>query len=168
MSAAPTASTLHLVGRRIRPTVPPLACSMLPYMRKDTSQDSRVIRLPATEAAELLGVSASAIRKRVERGSMAADKDDDGRLFVYVDTEETRRATVRDTSRDTAELLAQLRDENAFLHREIERKDAILLSLSEGLKPLSSPAEPSESPPTATADDGREGREGEGGPSRRP
>jgi hypothetical protein len=30
----------------------------------------------------------------------------------------------------------QLRDENAFLQRELERKDAILLSLSEGLKAL--------------------------------
>jgi excisionase family DNA binding protein len=132
---------------------------MLAAMRKDTSQDSRVIRLPATEAAELLGVSASAIRKRVERGSMAADKD--GRLFVYVDTEETRRATVRDTSHDSAELVAQLRDENAFLRRELERKDAILLSLSEGLKALSPPSEPRDGPVTASEDDGRGEEKGE-------
>jgi excisionase family DNA binding protein len=91
-------------------------------MTEDTSQDSRVVRLPATEAAELLGVSASAIRKRVERGSMPADKDD-GRLYVCVDTEETRRATVRDTAHDSVELVAQLRDENAFLRRKLERKD---------------------------------------------
>jgi excisionase family DNA binding protein len=62
--------------------------------RVDTTyHDGRIHRLTVNEAAQVLNVSASAVRKRVERGTLPADKDEDGRLFVYVDTEETDRAT---------------------------------------------------------------------------
>ena len=37
------------------------------------------------EAADELGVSVEAIRKRVQRGSIRSDKDPDGRRYVYLD-----------------------------------------------------------------------------------
>jgi hypothetical protein len=99
-------------------------------------------------------LSASAVRKRVERGTLQADKDGDGRVYVYLDTAtETRRETVRDTSHDTpyaAALVEQLRDENRFLRAELEHKDAILLSLSEGLRAINPPSDAPESPVTAS------------------
>src|SRR3954447_22331998 len=89
------------------------------------SRDSRIERLSVPEAAETLGISASAVRKRVERGTLKACKDKDGRLFVYLDMEEVGRATLRDTSHDTAydkdrdELLAELREQSRFLREEL-------------------------------------------------
>jgi len=43
-------------------------------------------RLTLRQAAAALGVSESAIRKRVERGTLRSDKGADGRRYVYVDT----------------------------------------------------------------------------------
>ena len=43
-------------------------------------------RLSLRQAAARLGVSESAIRKRVERGTLRSDKGADGRRYVYLDT----------------------------------------------------------------------------------
>jgi hypothetical protein len=43
-------------------------------------------RLTLRQAAARLGVSESAIRKRVERGTLRSDKGADGRRYVYLDT----------------------------------------------------------------------------------
>jgi DNA-binding transcriptional MerR regulator len=43
-------------------------------------------RLTLREAAARLGVSESAIRKRVERGTLRSDKGPDGKRYVYLDT----------------------------------------------------------------------------------
>jgi len=50
-------------------------------------------RLTLRQAAAALGVSESAIRKRVARDTLRSDKDPDGRRYVYLDT-------VADTVRD--------------------------------------------------------------------
>ncbi len=127
---------------------------------RDTTRDSRFERLSVSEAAERLGISTGAVRKRVERGTMEADKDEDGRLFVYLDTTETIRTTRDDESRDTlnVELRArveELRDQVEFLRREVERKDAILLNMTEGLKSLEAPREPQELSVSASEEEGK-------------
>jgi excisionase family DNA binding protein len=123
----------------------------------EASYDVRIDRLTVNEAAKVLKVSPSAVRKRVERGTLPADKDEDGRLFVYVDTEETRRATRRDASHDDDvrdALIAELKDRVRYLEEESRRKDTVLLSLSEGLKALEAPRrEGRGSPDTATDDE---------------
>jgi hypothetical protein len=122
----------------------------------EASYDARIDRLTVNEAAKVLEVSPSAVRKRVERGTLPADKDEDARLFVYVDTEETRRATRRDASHDDVRdaLIAELRDRVRYLEEESRRKDTVLLSLSEGLKALEAPRrEGRGSPDTATDDE---------------
>ena len=43
-------------------------------------------RLTLRQAAAVLGVSESAIRKRVERGTLRSDKGLDGRRYVCLDT----------------------------------------------------------------------------------
>jgi hypothetical protein len=101
-------------------------------------------RVTVQEAARLLGITESAVRKRVQRGLLERDKEPDGRLYVYLDTHDTDRDEVRDSSYDM--LVRRLENENEFLRRELERKDTILLNMTEAMKALNPPAreEPSE------------------------
>jgi hypothetical protein len=89
------------------------------------------------EASRRLGVTESAVRKRVQRGLLAHDKEPDGRLYVYLDTQDIGRDEVRDSSYDM--LVRRLENENEFLRRELERKDTILLNMTEAMKALSPP-----------------------------
>src|SRR5919107_5580419 len=107
-----------------------------------TSQDLPADRVTVPEAAELLGVTQSAVRKRVQRGTIPWDKDSEGRIYVYVDLSEAGPETVRDKSRDAApgqsrdELLEAYRDQVEFLRRELERKDTLLMSLMQHVPEL--------------------------------
>jgi hypothetical protein len=154
--------------------------------RRTTPRDQYLHRLPVAEAAELLGVTPSAVRKRVERGTLASDKEEDGRLFVYLDltatdhddrrttphdtprpSHDAPRATPRDGSHDTSDGLtgdavirelrnhvADMQDQIRFLREELERKDAILLTLAQRVPELEptkeEPTEPSGSSLTAS------------------
>jgi hypothetical protein len=101
------------------------------------------------EAAEVLGVSVEAIRKRVQRGTIRSDKGEDGRRYVYLD-ESPPESEVAGSS---SPLLDALRDEIAHLRRESERKDAIIMSLSQSnaelsrtIRAIEAPSEPPRSP----------------------
>jgi hypothetical protein len=56
-------------------------------------------RVTIQEAAERLGVKETAIRKRIERGTLEKEKGEDGRVYVFVDASPTEE---RDTSNDAA------------------------------------------------------------------
>ena len=102
-------------------------------------------RVTVQEAARQLGITESAVRKRVQRGLLGHDKEADGRLYVYLDTQDVGRDEVRDSSYDM--LIRRLENENEFLRRELERKDTILLNMTEAMKALNPPAQ--EAPPEA-------------------
>ena len=154
-------------------------------------------RVTVQEAARRLGVKDDAIRKRIQRGSLEHDKDPDGRVYVYLDAmdateDETHdgrdgtggRALSWDAAQDAVvvakdETISELRDQVDFMRRELERKDAILMSLTQRIPELEAPASPG--PPGADppgAPDARPGssrdpagggggaREGPEGPSR--
>jgi predicted ArsR family transcriptional regulator len=109
-------------------------------------------RVTVQEAARRLGITESAVRKRVQRRLLEHDKEPGGRLYVYLDTQDKGRDQVRDSSYDM--LVRRLENENEFLRRELERKDTILLNMTEAMKALNSPAqaapsEARESPETA-------------------
>jgi hypothetical protein len=113
------------------------------------------------EAADILGVSKEAIRKRVIRGTLQSDTGEDGRRYVYLDTDTDEVPT---GERDA--LISQLRDEVAYLREENRRKDEIIMQQVMTMRQLTAPAEeepPSEAPggpQTATDAVGREtGRE---------
>jgi predicted transcriptional regulator len=109
------------------------------------------------EAARQLGITESAVRKRVQRGILRHDKEADGRLYVYLDTQDIDRDEIRDSSYDM--LVRRLENENEFLRRELERKDTILLNMTEAMKALSPPAQeepPDERESPQTVGDGRE------------
>jgi hypothetical protein len=130
-------------------------------------------RLTLRQAAARLGVSESAIRKRVERGTLRSDKGTDGRRYVYLDTGADASAT---HERDAlmSERIEELRDEVHYLrdqlHQELERRSAEAeryqqivaalttanASLSERLRalepPQEPPSQPRESPETVEAE----------------
>jgi hypothetical protein len=115
------------------------------------------------EAARILGISTEAVRKRIKRGSLKAQKNGDGQWLVILD--ESRLAAVaRDNGGDGVQADASgvattlnlarssaaieetlrdevdvLRDEVSFLREEISRLDTIIMSLTQNIKMLEAP-----------------------------
>jgi excisionase family DNA binding protein len=115
-------------------------------------------RVTVQEAARRLGITESAVRKRVQRGQLEHDKGAGRRLCVHLDKQDKYRGRVRDSSYDV--LVRRLENENEFLRRQLEHKDAILLNMTEAMKALNPPAqeapsEARESPETAEEQQGR-------------
>ncbi len=119
----------------------------MPLVGERPSRD--LDRLTVSEAAERLGISQDAVRKRIARGTIRHDRDESGRVYVYLMPSETVRKTDQDSRQDAAPKTVQdayvrsLEDQIAFLRRELERKDAILLNLTERIPQLDAPREPS-------------------------
>jgi len=131
-------------------------------MEGNGRREGPVDRITVPVAADLLGVTQSAVRKRIQRGTIPWDKDEEGRIFVYVDPSEVGPEIGEDTSRDAAaagqsrdELLEVYREQVDFLRRELERKDAILMSLTQRMPELGAASEPRESPETVSEDRGK-------------
>jgi hypothetical protein len=118
----------------------------------DAGDRRGVDRLTIQEAARALGVSEGAVRKRVTRGTLPHEKEDDGRVYVYVDTRARRGI---DDGQDEGvdpnnnALISQLRDEVAYLRDENRRKDEIIMQQAMTMRQLTA-AEPQE--PTEAAE----------------
>jgi hypothetical protein len=130
-------------------------------LRDDGFRDSPMDRVTVPEAADILGVTQSAVRKRIQRGTIPWDKDEDGKIFVYVDTSETSHGTETSKSRDASqgqsrdEVLEVYRDQVEFLRRELERKDTLLMSLMQRVPELEAAPEPRYAPEVAAEGAGR-------------
>ena len=116
-------------------------------------------RVTVAEAAQRLGITPNAVRQRISRGNMQYDKDENGRVYVYLDPNEHVRQEVGDSSRD--ELVEELRSRVQYLERELQvreeearRKDHLLAAALERIPaiepPPDTPSEPGESPVTAS------------------
>jgi hypothetical protein len=122
----------------------------------NASRDRPVDRVTIPEAAEMMGITQSAVRKRVQRGTILWDKDSEGRIYVYVDPSETSpetrgdRSRVAGTGQSRDELLEAYRDQVEFLRRELERKDTLLMSLMQRIPELEGRQEPTGAPETAS------------------
>jgi hypothetical protein len=110
----------------------------------------QTLRLTVPDAAKALGISAEAVRARIKRGTLDIEKDADGSVHVLVDAALTRQDGdgTGDLTTAQALIIARLENEVGFLRSELERKDAILLNMTEGLKSLEAPSEAPESPET--------------------
>ena len=95
------------------------------------------LKMTVPQAAAHLSISAEAVRARIQRGTLKHTKED-GKVYVLLDHPGDDRMRRHDDIRaaDQAGLVAELRDQVEFLRREVERKDAILLRMAEGLKEL--------------------------------
>ncbi len=113
----------------------------------DTRADER---LTLRQAAAHLGVSESAIRKRVERGTLRSDKGPDGRRYVYLDVTNLGADTMADKGVDSSAprerdaLISQLRGENEFLRDQVRRQQEIIAQQAVTMRQLS--AAPSQEP----------------------
>ena len=131
-------------------------------MNGNASRDRPVDRVRVPEAAEMMGVTQSAIRKRVHRGTIPWDKDHEGRIYVYVDpsemSPETRGGKARDTSAGQSrdELLEAYRDQVQFLRRELERKDTIIMSLTQRIPELEASSKAPGAPETPAEEPGKD------------
>jgi excisionase family DNA binding protein len=109
-----------------------------------------VDRLTIQEAARRLGVSEGAVRKRVSRGTLEHHKDEDGRVYVYLDDGVDGGVDVGVDPNSNA-LISQLRDEVAYLRDENRRKDEIIMQQATTMRQLTAapqqePSEVRESP----------------------
>ena len=120
-------------------------------------------RLTIQEAARRLGISEGAVRKRVTRDTLQHDKEEDGRVYIYLDTGDRQGV---DDGQDTGvdpnsnALISQLRDEVAYLRDENRRKDEIIMQQAMTMRQLAA-AQPQEEPPEApeTVEEETEGAE---------
>ena len=118
-------------------------------------------RVTVEEAARRLGVKEQAIRKRISRGTLPHDKDEDGRVYVYIVAGVEDEVQGTDTRADTylEALVESLQDQNHFLREELMRRDAILMNMTETMRQLTAPSSP-ESP--EVSERGTESAEGAG------
>ena len=99
-------------------------------------------RLTIQEAAHRLGVSESAVRKRIKRGTLQREKTEDGRVLVYMEsTSAPGTEVVRTPERDV--LISEMQERLAFLERELDvrteeirRRDTIIMNMTEAMKAL--------------------------------
>ena len=112
-------------------------------------------RVTVDEAADILGISPGAVRNRISRSTLRSVREE-GRVYVLLPAD-----SPRDTRRDTTDLqsandalISQLRSEIEYLREENQRKDHLLAAALERIPTqLEAPAEPRESPETATEDE---------------
>ncbi len=128
-------------------------------------------RVSVPQAADHLGTTVDAIRKRVQRGTIPYEKDADGRVWILLDTGRLRHDVGQDTVRppsDTDALISEMRGRIEDLQTQLEAERqahsearTLLLRALERIPPA---IEPPESPtPTAEPSEGAEPRSATGG-----
>ena len=132
-------------------------------MGEDQSHDKRDEGTTVAEAARVLGITEGAVRKRVERGKLAAERTTDGRLIVHLERDTTATdTTAPDTTRQSrgdrytrgleaeVEYLRRLlEDEREARTEERRRHDTLMAQLMQRIPPqLEAPSEARESPQT--------------------
>ena len=134
------------------------------------------LRYTVHEAAMLLGLSVEAVRKRAERGKLARERDADGTVYILLDGDQSKKGTDQtvtghqhtdqttpdadqtagQTYDQTNDLVEAYKNQVDWLRREVERKDTIIMSLTQRVPELEASTEP---PYTAEARPGTEGRQ---------
>jgi hypothetical protein len=124
----------------------------------EASRETRRLgqRHTVKEAAEVLGTTVDAVRGRIRRGTLDSVKLD-GVVYVLLDA--TNREQQSDQSEtdegdgrqltgdqavlaaDQSELVGELRCQIDWLRREVERKDTIIMSLTQRIPELEAPRE---------------------------
>jgi hypothetical protein len=80
-------------------------------------------RLSVAEAAVRLGSTVEAIRKRAQRGTIAHERDEEGHVWILLDTDRTRPDTDQDTDRaqlERDELISAKNEVIATLREQLE------------------------------------------------
>ena len=146
--------------------------------RSHIDNDNPVIdRITVPEAAKLLGITQSAVHKRISRGQIRWEKTEDGRTYVFltpsdIDGQGHDRSTDRVNDTVTKdELVSELKSRVRFLESQLERrdeelrrKDVLLVNMTDAMKALTgateTPRERAESPLRRYEDSGSARRRG--------
>jgi len=143
--------------------------------RQDTGQAGQYSTAPSSgnnvvsvyEAADALGITVDAIRKRIQRGTIAHRRGEDGRVWVLLDAASNLRDPANSTVADTGEpayrpqardeLVDSLKDQVEYLRQviemrdlELQRKDSIIAALTQRIPELEPLREPPQEPPSAS------------------
>jgi hypothetical protein len=132
-------------------------------------------RVSVQEAADRLGTTVDAIRKRVQRGTISHEKDPDGRVWILLDADRTRHDYAQDTTghrQDTEpsalisakdETISTLREQLAAERQAHAEARRIIAGLVERIPAIEAPADERESPETADEQDRGRPRPATGG-----
>jgi excisionase family DNA binding protein len=122
--------------------------------RQDWPGHSSGQRASVREAAELLGTTVDAIRKRVQRGTIPYEKDSDGRVWIVLDAVQDPAGHRQDTDQpqsDNSALISAKDETIAALHDQLEAERQahaearrIMAGLVERIPAIEAPQEPSE------------------------
>jgi excisionase family DNA binding protein len=129
-------------------------------MEEDTERDSPQESMSVSEAAEFLGVTEDAVRKRIHRGKIRYERDSDRRYLVYPTQEDIRQtADTNYVQSESGALISSLEARIASLEAQLEQANErdrenrrLLAAALERIPPQleapseESPAEPRESP----------------------
>jgi hypothetical protein len=120
------------------------------------------------EAAELLGTSTEAVRKRAARGSLRSDRQD-GRVLVWVDEGRTEGGREAQVDREALleakeETIRTLREQLEAERRANEENRRLLAALIQRVPELEAPQEPPGGPERAAEGPERAERPATGGP----
>jgi len=130
------------------------------------NDNSVIDRITVPEAAERLGITQSAVHKRISRNQMRWEKDEEGRVYVFLDSSGSVNDRVTDKVNDKSKdlVLDSLRDQivaykdqveylqteltrRSEEHREeIRRRDHLLAAALERIPAIEPPDTPSETP----------------------
>ncbi len=111
--------------------------------------------MDVNQAAEALGISTDAVRKRASRGTLDSEKAGDGSLYVWLDNGAPNG--MPNGSTPTQAHLDSLQEHIEFLRRELERKDHLLAAALERIPAIEAPrAEPEGSEPLPATEDAQE------------
>ena len=121
-------------------------------------------RVHVNEAAQVLGISTDAVRKRARRGTLGSEKAADGHLYIWLDTSTpgldggTPNGTP-DGSTPSAvdsDLVAELRDRIRHLEEANRENRRIIAGLIERIPELEPAPEPRESSVTSSEEGSKE------------
>jgi hypothetical protein len=148
--------------------------------RQDTTGRSSSARVSVQEAAERLSTTVDAIRKRVQRGTIAHEKDQDGRVWILLSAGRTGHDTDQDTTGQRQdgessalisakdETIATLREQLGAERQAHAEARRLLAAALERIPAIEAPREAAEEPETV-GEGSAEGAGGEeGGEARRP
>jgi hypothetical protein len=129
---------------------------------EDAIRDAgRDVGMTVVAAAEHLGITKEAVRKRISRGTLRSDKDPDGTVRVYIPPSPTVRSVGQPTSASDT-LISEMRDRLHYVEGQLEAERQahaearrLLMAALERIPPqLEAPPEPRESPQTSAEEPG--------------
>jgi hypothetical protein len=118
-----------------------------------TGADRR--RLTVPQAAEALGVTVDAVRGRIRRGKLEAERDNAGTVYVWVEASPQDRrgpsATSQRPASDQAGRIQDLREEVVYLREQLQQANErdrenrhIIAALTSRIPAIEAPASPDE------------------------